>query len=143
MPSIFDELREYFLDKVPITSKCGSGDDFRMFNDHIKQGVNPPFIRVEVFEGFSSEHLGGITGQIQSTLQIDAYDKTPTLAWDLAEAIRLAPLQQYRGLINTTHAKVSAPDGYETGNDPPERASDKVRYWVSRDYTFTYTEATS
>lgn len=139
---IFDEVRSYLLDSVNIAAKVGGGKQGRVYYEHIRQDQPVPMIRIELFTGFSQEHLAGIAGLAQQDIQIDCYDETPKLAWDLAELVRLR-LQQYRGTMSAAYVRSSADSAWRSGVDPPARSGDAPRYWVSRDFTVTYPEDTA
>lgn len=144
MASIGSELITYLKTIPAITALVGSGSAARIYKRKIKQGVTVPFIRIEVFEGTSSETLTGISGIAVNRIQIDAYGADSEAAHTLAEAIRLAPLQMYRGTMGSTDVHgVTSPQTYRNGDDPPSKGSPSNRYYASRDYFITYSEATS
>lgn len=145
MPDILADLRAYLKTKSAITTVIGTGDDARIYLHDAKEGATLPFIILEIFEGESNEHLGGISGIASNRIQIDCYGITSTAAYNLAEAVRLAPLQMFRGTMNSSSKVVNVTGNvsYRRGFDPPVSGSSQKRYWVSRDYIVMYTEATS
>lgn len=144
MPDILSDLRTYLKSKTAITNLVGSGDASRIYFHDAKEGATLPFIILEIFEGESNEHLTGISGICSNRVQIDCYGVTAAAAYNLAEAVRLAPLQMYRGNMDTSRVcNVTSSVSYRRGFDPPVSGSAQKRYWVSRDYVITYTEATS
>lgn len=144
MADIAEELKTYLKTKTAITSLIGSGTAARIYTHEAKQAVAVPFIVFEVYEGTSNEHLTGISGIASNRIQIDAYAATSSGAYALAEAIRLAPLQMFRGTMNTTFVNdVSSNGGYRRGYDRATQGGNQRRYWVSRDYIVTYIEPTS
>ena len=144
MPDILSDLRTYLKTKSAITSLVGSGDAARIYFHDAKEGATLPFIILEIFEGESNEHLTGISGICSNRVQVDCYGVTAAAAYTLAEAVRLAPLQMYRGNMDTSKVNnVTSNVSYRRGFDPPVTGSAQKRYWVSRDYVITYTEATS
>ena len=145
MPDILTDLRTYLKTKSAITSLVGTGDAARIYLHDAKEGAVLPFIILEIFEGESNEHLAGITGIASNRVQIDCYGVTATAAYNLAEAVRLAPLQMFRGTMASSSKvlNVTSNVSYRRGWDPPVAGSAQKRYWVSRDYIIMYTEATS
>lgn len=144
MPDILSDLRTYLKTKSAITNLVGTGDAARIYFHDAKEGATLPFIILEIFEGESNEHLTGISGICSNRVQVDCYGVTAAAAYSLAEAVRLAPLQMYRGNMDTSKVcNVTSNVSYQRGFDPPVTGSAQKRYWVSRDYAITYTEATS
>lgn len=141
MPSIESQLEIYLKSKPSISALIGEGDDARIYQDRAKQGVPLPFIVYQVFDGSSDEHLGGITGVAENRFQIDTYGVDREKSFELAELVRLAPLQMFRGLIGSTEVlTVSSNGGYDKGSDNPVSGSGERRYWTSRDYIITHRE---
>ena len=139
---IGDEIAEYLKSKPAITDMIGVGRKARIYEDSAKQGVDLPYIVFQVFQGTSQEHLNGIAGLASNRIQIDAYGSSRAEASVLAEKIRLAPLQMFRGrLENTFVSNVTSDASYDRGSDPPSKGSDRRRFWQSRDYIVTYREA--
>lgn len=147
MPSIGTELKNYLLTINAIRSRIGNGADARIYYEAAKQTAATPYVVYTVFSGTSYEHLGstvigsGLTGLADNRIQIDCYGDDDEQAFALAEAVRLAPLQNYRGLMGGTFVHtVSSGSSYTRGFDPPTRAGDTRRYWYSRDYIIVYEE---
>ena len=144
MASISTELITYLKTIAGVTSLVGIGTAARIYKTTVTQGVAEPFIRIETFEGESNEYLGGIVGICSQRIQVDAYATTSEGAYALAEAIRLAPLQMFRGTMGSTTVKnVTSDESYNEGEDPKPAGSQSRRFYCSRDYTITYEEATS
>lgn len=144
MPDILDSLKTYLKTKTAITSLVGSADDARVYFHDAKEGAALPYIVLEIFEGESHEHLSAITGLATNRIQIDCFGVSMSATYALAEAVRLAPLQMYQGTVGScTVRSITSENGYRRGFDPPTPGSGQKRYWVSRDYMFTYLEATS
>ncbi len=144
MASIGANLKTYLKTKSSVTALVGVGAAARIYTHLAKQGVQLPYIVYEVFEGDSSETLTAIAGVAENRIQIDCYGKTEQEAYDLAEAVRLAPLQMFRGDFGDTEAlAIVSEDGYRLGIDKPTRGGNQRRYWVSRDFSITYREATT
>lgn len=142
MPDIADELKTYLKTKTAVTDLIGAGVAAKIYKDNPKQGIALPYISFEVFEDIDYEALAEIVGIVSARFQIDCYGATSSAAWTLAEAVRLAPLQMYRGLMGTTMVKnVSAVDGFNQGIEPPVKGGNQRRYWVSRDYILTFEQA--
>ena len=143
MPSIGSELISYLKSKPAITGKIGAGVAARIWKHEAKQGVKLPYIVIQTFEGTSDEHLNGISGIASNRVQVDCYGATEAAANELAEAVRLAPLQMFRGTMGTTFVNNVTSDGSsDDGKDRPTQGGNRIRYWVSRDYILTYKEAT-
>lgn len=141
MASVGENLKEYLKTKVAITGRVGSGDNARIYLEYPKQGAVQPFIVIETFEGLSNEYLSGITGIARNRVQITAFDESSADAYTLAEAIRLAPLQMFRGTIGDTFANsIKSDTSYRSGYDPPTAGANNQRFWYSRDYFVTYEE---
>lgn len=144
MADIADELKTYLKTITNITNLIGVGTAARIYPTRPAKPVALPYIVFEVFEGSSAEHLDGISGIAKNRIQLDAYAATSGAAHALAEKIRLAPLQMYRGLMGSTFVNnTSSNGGYRRGSVPPVKGGHKLEYWVSRDYMITYSEPTS
>ena len=143
MASISSELKTYLKTKSAVTDLIGAGTAARIYPHTAKQGVALPYIVYEIFQGESYEHLGGISGLAENRIQIDCFAATSEGAYALAEAVRLAPVQMFRGTMGSTAVTVSSDDGYESGYEPPEKGGTQKLYFVSRDYFITYAEATA
>lgn len=144
MADILADVKTYLKTKAAITAVIGSGDDAKIYLHDAKQDQQPPYIVIDQLSGFSHEHLSAISGMAESRIQIDCYGVTRSAAHSLAELVRLAPLQMHRGTIGSSTVRtVSSNGGYRSGFDPPIHGSAQKRYWVSRDYIITHTEATS
>jgi len=144
MADIKDELKTYLKTKSAITDLVGSGSAARIYFERPRQGATRPFVIIAISGGNSNEDLGGISGLATSAVNVWSCDSTMSGADALAEQIRLAPLQSFRGDIGCTKATVSAQshrdDGYEKSSD----GSDSPHYyWTRRVYQITHTEATS
>ena len=144
MADIVDELKTYLKTKVGVTNLVGAGVNARIFRDKPRQGTAKPFIIIAKTTGDSNEHLNGITGLASAAVHVWACDSTPSGASTLDEAIRLAPVQCYRGTMGTTRVgSVTCDDsnsGLEKSNDKDETPA---WYWASRVYRITHDEATS
>lgn len=140
--SIGGSLKNYLKSRGPIATMIGVDDNARIYELKIKQGVSLPSIRYEIFRGSSNQHLSGISGIATNRIQIDAYAETEEDAYRLAELIRLAPLQMFRGdMAGIFVNNVNSNGGYESGHEPVVHGSSTIdRYFVSRDYIFTYQE---
>ena len=141
MIDIVEDLKTYLKTITAVTDLVAAGTAARIYTHESKQGVALPYVILEVFEGSSEEHLNDISGIASNRIQVDAYGATSSAALTLAEAIRLAPLQMYRGLFGTTFiTDVTSNGGYRRGRDQPTTGGNQRRYWVSRDYIFRYHE---
>lgn len=144
MPSIASELVTYLKTKSAVTSLLGTGADCRLYLDEAKQGVSLPYATIVVYEGKSHETLAAITGMAENRVEVNCFSATSEGAWALAEAIRLAPLQMYRGTMGSTHvAGVTSQGGYSRERIPPVPGGNAGRFVCSRDYFFTYHESRS
>ena len=99
MPDILDNLRTYLKTKTAITDLVGTTTAARIYIHEAKQDAALPFIVLHGFEGISEEWLSGIVGNCTTRVQVDCYASTRPGAYALAEAVRLAPLQMFRGAI--------------------------------------------
>ena len=145
MADIKEELKRYLKTKSAITDLVGFGDAARIYKRKPRQGATQPFIIIARTGGTSFESLQGISGIATSAIMVWACDSDPDSAETLAEAIRLAPLQGFRGTMGATKvAGVTAPsdylDGFEKSGDGDERPQ---YYWTARTYRITHAEATS
>lgn len=144
MPDIAAELITYLKTIPAVTNLIGSGAGSRIYSSEPKQGVALPFVVFTVFVGGSTETLGAIAGMADNRIQIDCYGATSAQAFEVAEAIRYAPLQMYRGAMGAAFAaSVTSLDGYARGYDQATTGGNQRRYWVSRDYDIYYSEAIS
>ena len=103
----------------------------------------PFVVVVEGGGGESFEHLGGITGMADAVIHIYSFGATRTAANALAEAIRLAPMQGYRGLMGSTYKRCLASSHRDSGVDNPRDASYSPRFWCRRIFNVFHDEATS
>ena len=143
MPDIKEELKTYLKTKSAITDLVGTGTASRIYTHRAREKKSKPFVLIASSGGQSFEHLGGITGLATTAVNVWACAATSTGADTLAEFIRLAPLQGYRGLINTTKATVSAQSHRDDGYEPSDDGSDSAAYyWTRRVFMITHTEAT-
>lgn len=144
MPDLEDELIVYLKSKTPITGLVGVDGSARIYLGFPKQSVQLPYIVFQVFDGVSSEHLKGVSGHAENRVQIDCYGATQQASKALAELVRHAPLQGYRGKIGDVFAMgITSTGGYRRGFDSPSQGSSQSRYWHSRDYFISYSERTS
>lgn len=144
MGNILEDVRTYLKTKTAITDVVGSGTSSKIYFYDAKQDVALPYIVLDNFAGGSEEHISGVSGIATNRIQIDCYSTTATLAYTLAELVRLAPLQMYRGTAgSSTVVSTSSNGGYRQGADPPSYGGGQKRYWVSRDYIIQHREATS
>lgn len=145
MADISSALKVYLKTKSAITDLVGSGTAARIFKRVPRQKTTLPFIVITLFEGISSEHLGGISGLAKARVQVDCYAATSAGSYALAELVRLAPLQGQGNLtMDSVNVRdVSSPSGYSDGDDPPYEGSSENLFYHSRDYFISYQEATS
>ncbi len=144
MSDIAEQLTTYLKTISAITDLVGTGANARIFLSFAKQGASLPYIVLEVFEGTSTEHLTGISGLATNRVQVDCYASTKAGASDLAEKVRLAPLQMHRGDMGDLFCNTVRSDGgFRTGYDPASKGANNQRFWSSRDYFITYQEATA
>lgn len=132
----------YLKNNARITALIGAGAAARIYTDDAKQGVALPYITMEIFSSRSEEWLEGISGLATNRIEINCYAATYEKAYELAEEVRLAPLQHYKGRMGATWVdSVTAFDGYETLIDRPTAGANQRRYRVLRDFMVTYEEA--
>jgi hypothetical protein len=142
MSDIGADLITYLKTVSTVTDLVGSGTAAKIYEEDPKQAVALPYVVFEVFEGISQQHLTGISGLARNRIQIDAYAATRTAANALAEALRLA-LAGFRGNFDSTLVRETGRTSYRRGRDKPTDGGNQRRYWVSRDYIFTYDESIS
>jgi hypothetical protein len=144
MPSVEANLITYLKTKPAVTGLVGTGDDARIYLEFAKQGVALPYIVIELISGQSFETLSSISGIARSRVQIDCYGSTKSEAYNLAEAVRLAPLQMYRGTFGDGWTSgITSPETYDTGSTSPSAGANDQKFWYSRDYFITYQEPVS
>lgn len=145
MADFGDEFKTYLKTITAITNRVGSGSDARIYPDRIREGAAMPAIAyVEGGGGHSFEHLGGISGLAETVMHVYTYGSSRTEANDLAEVVRLAPLQGFDGTMGSTAVRAVSASGHrDTGFDTPRHASDRPRYWTRRIYNIHHAEATS
>jgi len=141
MADIGTEIITYLKTKAAVTSLIGSGTAARIYLHEAKQGVALPYVVIVVYSGESHEYLSGISGLSENRVEINCYSATNAGAFALAEAIRLAPLQMYKGTIGTTAGSVRSPDNYSQEYVTPIPGDNTKRFLVSRDYFVTHLEA--
>lgn len=144
MADICTELITYLKTITAVTDLVGTSTAARIYFGDAKQGVDLPYIVIRVFDGSSYECLGGISGLASNRIEVNCYGATSASAWALAEAVRLAPLQKYRGTMGSTYIhEVASPQGYAKDFEPPTNGDNRKRFNVVRDYFVHYAEATS
>lgn len=144
MADIAAEFKTYLKSISTITALVGATTASRIYEVTAKQGESMPYIVYETFADNSEEHLGGISGLATERIQVDCYAATSAGAYALAEVVRLAPLQMFRGTMGSTFVNgVTSPGGYRRGQTPPVKGGAQRRYWISRDYLITFVEASS
>lgn len=141
MADIAVEIKTFLKTVAGITALVGSGTAARIYEDRSKQGVALPYIVYEIFPGSTEQHLGGISGMATNRIQIDVYESTSTKAYTIAELVRLAVAGK-RQTMGTTLMREHGRGSYDRGQGRVEGANQR-RYWISRDYIFTFDEATS
>ena len=142
MSDVAADLITFLKTQSSITDIVGAGTAAKIYEEDPKQAVGLPYIVFEVFEGKTEQHLGGISGLATNRVQIDAYQSTRALAYTLAEAIRLA-LAGKRQTFDATLYRETGQDSYQRGRDKATKGGNQARYWISRDYIFTFDEAIS
>lgn len=144
MADIASELITYLKTKSAVTDLVGTSTAARIYYGDAKQGVALPYIVIRVFDGTSHEHLGGITGMAMNRVEVNCYAATSSAASALAEAVRLAPLQKFRGTMGSTYVhEVASPQGYAREFEPPTTGDNRKRFNFVRDYFIHYAEAKS
>jgi len=145
MADFSDEFKTYLKTISAITDDVGSGTAARIYPDRLREGATmPAIVYVEAGGGESFEFLGGISGLAETVMHVYTYGSTRTQANDLAEVVRLAPLQGFGGTMGATAVtSVSASSHRDTGFDPPRHKTDKPKYWTRRIYNLHHAEATS
>ena len=79
----------------------------------------------------------------QNRVEVNVYAATSAGAHQLADAIRVAPLQAWRGDVPGGHfASVVSNGSYEQRKEMTEKGNRPKRFIFSRDYLITYTEST-
>jgi hypothetical protein len=138
------DLTTYLKTVSGVTDIVGTGTAARIYEEDPKQAVALPYVVFEVLAGSSSSHLGGMAGVAVARVQVDAYAATRPAAFALAEQLKFV-LAACRGVtwgstfVHDEHGN----DSYERGRDRPVAGGNQRRYWFSRDYVFSYSEATS
>ena len=148
MADVVNYLMSYLQGKSEVSAILGAGSECRIYNRRVKPGVPLPYVVLIGFEGFSSEHLDGISGIAQMRVAVECYAQTSSQAHLIAETIRLAPLQIFRGNwtsgANTLFINgVTSPQGYESGDNAPPNGGQATRYYYARDYFIIHEEATA
>ena len=141
MGNIAADLKTYLKTKTAVTDLIGSGTAARIYQDTGKQGVALPYVLFEQLSGESEEHLGGISGIAENLFEVSCYAATQSGAYALSEAVRLAPLQTYRGVMGASYVRVIA-DSASAGHDPPVKGGNQRRYFERRYYRIIHDEAT-
>jgi len=144
MADIIDEFKTYLKTIGAITTLIGTSANARIYDDIPKQKVPLPFLVVaEGGGGSSEEYMGGIAGMAEAVLHVYAYGATRTAANALAEAVRLAPVQGYRGAMGSTQTRCLASSHRDSGVDESRDGSYAPRFWCRRIFRVFHYEATS
>ena len=137
MADIGTALTTYLLSKAAIKAIVVD----RISPDPIDQKTKLPAISYFVIDSVSNEDLDGAVGVAHTRIQIDCYAETRIAANALAEAVKTAPLQGYRGLMGSVFVNgVSAGSGARDEHDKPTDGSNRHRYMRSRDYIISHEE---
>ena len=137
---IGNTLIDYLKSKPAITDLIGSNGAARIWLDEARQGAQLPYIVIGVFEGPSEQHLNGVSGISTNRCQVDCFAANSKGAFDLAEAVRFAPLQAYRGQIPGGFVNnVNADSSYRRGKETSEKGNKQKRFFAQADYLITYT----
>jgi len=141
MADIGADLITYLKSILNVRTIVGNGAAARIYQHRAVQGKQLSYITFEVYEGTSAEYISGITGIASNRVEITCYGATSIAAYRLAEAVRLAPLQMYRGTMGDSFVlSVQSDGGYERGFDAPTAGGNQKRYWVERDYIIRFHE---
>ena len=144
MADFADELITYLKTRSGVTDLVGTGTAARIFHDRLRQGATLPAVFFVETGGDSAEHLGGIAGMARAFYQLYSCGATRTAANDMAEAVRLAPLQGYRGLMGATYVQgVNASAHRNTGFKEAPGTDLPAYYWTLRAYEIWHVEPTS
>lgn len=114
----------------------------RGYPDILPQNCLLPAYTYTIVSDEPQHHLQGLSGIALARIQFDFYAKTRKESNALDEAVRIA-ISGQRGTwgsesIRTCHAQTGI-----RGMDQPIDASDKWRYYVTRDYLVWYVQSTS
>ena len=146
MADFIDEFVTYCKSQSGITALLGTTTACRLYPDGPKQGAALPFAFLEQISGDAPSTLSTSIrgcGVEQEVIDLFAVGATKAAAAALQEAFRLV-LQNYRGLMGSTHVKdVLVNGGREQGCDLPQDASDTRRYWCKRTYQIWHDLPTS
>lgn len=146
MAEFIDELVTYLKSSTRITDRVGSGAAARIYPEKAKQGAALPYLIIQEAGGENPEILSGYggCGMVQSSWHIYACAASQTAASSLAEHVRLAPMQGFRGLMGSTYvSEVSCAQHRDSGEDAPVDGSDASRYWSRRVYDIWHEQPTS
>ena len=133
------DLQAFLVADGDVTALVGA----RVF-PRIQQGQPLPLIRYTLIASTSEVHLGGVTGEVRATVQIDCYASTYAGAVDLAEKVRVALVADNNGFRTMGSTDVSQTKLVSRQDEPSflePNSSDKWRYNRSLDFEFDYAEA--
>ncbi len=148
MASLFDDIKTHLKARTAVTDLVGTGDRAKIYLDWVKQGVTPPFIRIEIFDVERFPHLSAQSNIAEYRVQVDCYGANHTQATTLADAVRYeeavdnakGQMGHYRGLMGSSWVRSVAVDSYTYDSDPPQPGKQDPRYYVSQDYIVYYQE---
>ena len=130
--------------RAVLTADAGVSADAgtRVYPDALPQNATLPAIRYAVIDDRSEQHLTGIAGLANATIQIDCYALTRLAANDLGDDVRLA-LDRYEGTSSGVTIRQVVGDFRRYGYEPPRGGGDVGTYVYSADFSVWYVEATS
>lgn len=144
MDDLATDIRRYLKNVSAVTTLVGSGTAARIYEEDAKQGQALPYLVFFITPGDSYENLVSIDGIATHRVTVMAYAATRAAAFSLQEAVRLAPLQHFRGTLGNRFVNsISSTGSEDYGRDEPTRGSNQRRYWCARDYVITHAEDTS
>lgn len=140
MADICVDLETYLASIGAVTTLVGAGAAARIFNDVPRDRAALPFIVLQEVGGQSMEILTGAAGLAESIFHIYAYAGSRAAADSLAETIRTAPMQGFRGDMGATaNVAVTHDDFRLTGIDlTKDKSGGPHRRWTRGTYQLFY-----
>ncbi len=127
-----DHLRTYLISKTAITNLVST----RVGAAELNERATMPAIVLRQLGEFTADSLSdSSTPQVAfARVEVDCYGSTYASARAVADAVRKAPMQQYRGMMSTTAVKSVFFDGEESASDVPRQGGAIHRHIISQDY---------
>lgn len=138
MASITNALGTYLRDIPDIQGLVYHDNNIHIYQGTAAQGALLPYIILQIVAGTPDYHLGGEIGDLNKIVQVDCYAATEIEAEAIADAVRLAPLSGYTGLMHEIQVKWVQIVAERELLQGPVDSSGRATWRKSIDYRITF-----